>query len=199
MAKIKKIEVQQPETIDIANILSQEVEVGSTQPVFDFPDTENPDPEFDFPDKVIDENEVTEKGTPIDDTEYSQETLYLNPRDTAESIVGCLDGLQSFGIPMLLKSKLFTAKESEILDSIDTTGATLYHENSPEKKLLNRYLKYLTVVDKIPFTSDETRRLVDGTTRYVKVTNMKMTPLTGLLLAFGDVTAKRFTLFNSID
>ncbi|MBK0383542.1 hypothetical protein I5M32_11295 [Pedobacter sp. SD-b] len=186
-------------TINLLDILSEKVEVKDNPAVFNIDvSEENFRPEFE--EEIIEDlDEKEDQGQLIDDSEYSDEPMYLNPKDTAESIVGCIDGLQAFGLPIFLKKSVFTAKELEMLDTLDTTGGTIYRENSPEKKILNRYNKYLSIVDQFPFSEGEKRRLVDGTARYVKVTNLKMSPLTGLMLAFGDVTAKRISLFNSID
>lgn len=195
MAKTRQPETE--ETINLSDILSQEVEITASPATFT-PEFENIE-QATFDDEAITKKEVEEEQKIIDDSEYSKETIFLNPRDTAETLVGTLDGLQSLGLPFLFKKSYFTGKELEILDTLDTTGATAYPLNSPEQKILAKQIKFQKIVEKIPFTDSENRRLIESTTRYVQQTEMKMTPLTALLISFTDVSLKRVGLFQQLD
>jgi len=120
---------------------------------------------------------------------------YMPPRAIAETIVNLLDGLQSSVVPFLREKKIFTLKELEILQTIDRTGSTIYSQNSPEHKVFLKWKKHERVVEQIPFNKGEKSRLVDATARYAETTNMKVSPLSGLLMAYSEVILKRSAIF----
>jgi hypothetical protein len=57
----------------------------------------------------------------------------------------------------------------------------------------------LALEEKFPFNDSEKRRLINGTARYVKQVDLKLTPLTGLLMVFAGVATKRFSIYNSAE
>jgi hypothetical protein len=186
-----------PEIIDIASILSQEVHVSENTAVM-LPDDED----FQEPEFLEDDNpKIDENGDQqyADDSQYDNDPIILSANDTAESLIDALDGLQTFGLSVFVKKKMFTDKENEILQTLDTTGGTAYPVNSPEEKILKRYNRYLALEEKFPFNDSEKRRLINGTARYVKQVDLKLTPLTGLLMVFAGVATKRFSIYNSAE
>lgn len=121
---------------------------------------------------------------------------YMPPKYIAETIVNLLDGLQSSVVPYLLENKLFTTKELEILQTIDRSGGSVYSpENSPQALVLKKWKSLQRKIEKIPFDVGEKRRLIDATTRYAETTNMKVSPLSGLLMAYSEVILKRSSYF----
>jgi hypothetical protein len=118
-----------PEIIDIASILSQEVHVSENTAVM-LPDDED----FQEPEFLEDDNpKIDENGDQqyADDSQYDNDPIILSANDTAESLIDALDGLQTFGLSVFVKKKMFTDKENEILQTLDTTGGTAYPVNSP--------------------------------------------------------------------
>jgi hypothetical protein len=137
-------------------------------------------------------NEPVEDQPIIDDPQFA-----MPPNHLAETIVGMLDGLQSSLIPLWRKKSMFTAKELEILDNMDTTGGHAYLENSPEFKILLKWKKHMSICEKMPFTLSEKERLVNATARYCATMQIQVSPFTGLLMAFGEVAATRFVYIIS--
>lgn len=121
----------------------------------------------------------------------------MPPQHLAETFVGVLDGLQSSLIPLWRKKGVFTAKELEILENMDTTGGHAYLENSPEFRILLKWKKHLEVSAKMPFTPAEKERLVIATARYCATMQIQVSPFAGLMLAFGEVAATRFVYIVS--
>lgn len=197
MAKNRNTPTDSETVIDLSEVLAQEVEINHQAAPFT-PEFENIE-QATFNDADIEAEEQENAEIKVDDSEYNKEKIFLNPRDTAETLVGALDGLQSLGLPILFKKTHFTSKELEILDKLDTTGATAYPLNSVENNVLLKFQKYQKVIEKIPFTDSENRRLIDSTTRYVQQTEMKMTPLQALIVSFTDVSIKRFGLYQTLN
>lgn len=175
---------------DLTEILSKPVANQNVDPIFRL-DEENVIEHAQFDDEPVEVIEPTE--TVVDD----EDTGFMSSKDIAESIVNLLDGLQSSVIPFMLEKKTFTVKELELLQTLDTSGKTVYSQNSPESAVLAKYLKYKKTVEKIPFSSGETRRLVNATARYAETTQMKVTPLQGLMISYSEVIVKRTAVFFS--
>lgn len=169
------------------DILSKEVEVNNTHAVLD---ADIEEPVLDDEPQYNPENVETVEEIPNTERPKAMPHSHL-----AATIVGVIDGLQSSLIPMLRKNALFTAKELEILDSLDTTGGTVYPANSPEYKVLNKWNKHLRFASIMPFTEAEKERLIAATERYAATMQIQVSPFTGLLLAFGEVAGTRFAYF----
>lgn len=173
---------------DLADILAQRVEV----PIRPVIESEYIEPaQIDEVEIPLDnpENEV------YDEIPSSERPKAMPHSHFAANLVGLIDGLQSSLIPMWRKSSLFTAKELEILDSLDTTGGTVYQSNSPEYKILAKWNKHLTFASQLPFTPAEKERLIAATERYAATMQIQVSPFTGLLMAFGEVAGTRAVLF----
>lgn len=174
---------------DLSAILAQDVEVAGSSAVIDESLTEAP---------FIEEEEIIETTVKTEDIEEipSDERPKAMPHSHfAETIVGVIDGLQSSLIPMWRKQALFTQKERDILDTLDTTGGTIYPASSPEYKILNKWNKHLQMSAMLPFTDGEKQRLVAATERYAATMQIQVSPFTGLLLAFGEVAGTRVAYF----
>jgi hypothetical protein len=174
---------------DLTEILSKPVANQNVDPIFRL-DEENAIEDAQFDDAPI---EVIQDDEPVD----NEDNGFMSSKDIAESIVNLLDGLQSSVIPFMLEKKTFTAKELELLQSLDTSGKTVYSQNSPESAVLAKYLKHKKTIEKIPFSNGETRRLVNATARYAETTKMKVTPLQGLMISYSEVIVKRTSVFFS--
>lgn len=168
--------------MDLTDILSRDVEVKIQPAILD--------------------NEPEEAIIEIPEPEIEEEVFQESPppkampgSHLAATIVGVIDGLQSSILPMLRKNALFTAKELEILDNMDTTGGTVYPANSPEYKVLTKWKKHIAFASILPFTKDEKDRLITATERYASSVQLQVSPFTGLLLAFGEVAGSRFAYF----
>lgn len=162
-----------------------------SSPVID--NTRIPHFELDPEETIEDAQEVSfdpepEPAEPISDEPAGD---FMSAKDIGETIVDFLDGLQSSGIPYLRELKVFSKKEKELLQTIDKSGNTVYSPNSAESNVLAKWKKHQKIIDKIPFTPSETKRLVNATARYAETTNMRVTPLQGLLLAYSGVITKR--------
>ena len=168
--------------MDLTDILSKEVEVKAQPAVLE----EEPET------AVI---EMPEPEQAEEDAWQEPEPKAMPNHHLAATIVGVIDGLQSSILPMLRKNALFTAKELEILDKMDTTGGTVYPANSPEYKVLAKWKKHIAFAGILPFTKDEKDRLIAATERYAASVQLQVSPFTGLLLAFGEVAGTRFAYF----
>ena len=174
---------------DLSDILSTEVEVSASAAIIDETVTEAP---------IIDEEEIIETTVQtehLDEIPNTERPKAMPHSHFAETIVGVIDGLQSSLIPMWLERTLFTTKEREILDNLDTTCGTVYPANSPEYKILNKFNKLVKRSSQLPFKPEEKERLVAATERYVNTMQIQVTPFTGLLLAFGEVAGTRVAYF----
>lgn len=176
---------------DLTDILSQQVKVTSQVPVFDA-DIEEPIIE----EPIVEEPPIVENVVEVLEEEPNTERPKAMPHGHfAANLVGLIDGLQSSLIPMWRRNSMFTKKEEEILDSLDTTGGTAYPANSPEYKVLAKWNKHLAFASKLPFTEAEKERLVAATERYAATMQIQVSPFTGLLMAFGEVAGTRVALF----
>jgi hypothetical protein len=174
---------------DLASVLSQEVEVGASHIVLD----ETIEDNLIIDEEIIDETPLTHD--PVGEIPDNSPPKAMPHIHLAETIVGVIDGLQSSLISMWRKQSLFTQKERDILDGLDTTGGTVYPANSPEYKILNKWNKHLQMSSMLPFTPAEKERLVAATERYASTMQIQVSPFTGLLLAFGEVAGTRVAYF----
>lgn len=170
--------------MDLKDILSAKIIVPETTVVMD---AELDEAEFE-PEQPVEEIPETIAAEEIPDSDPPKAMPHLH---LAQTIVGLIDGLQSSLIPQWRKKSLFTAKEQEILENLDTTGGTAYPLNSPENGVLKKWKKHLEIASVLPFTPGETDRLVAATERYVNTMQITVSPFAGLLMAFGEVVATR--------
>lgn len=175
---------------DLTDILSQGVRVSNSTAVIDA-DFEEPVLDEPIETEVIPENVVEQ----VEEIPNQERPKAMPHGHFAANLVGLIDGLQSSLIPMMRKNSLFTAKELEILDGLDTTGGTAYPQNSPEQKVLAKWNKHLNFASQLPFNESEKERLVAATERYAATMQIQVSPLTGLLMAFGEVAGTRAVLF----
>jgi len=178
-----------PEIIDLGSVLSAEVNVPA-QPSFSLDDDET-----EYTETITMDPAPEPAPEPAETIENEPEHGYMPPNHIAETIVNLLDGLQSTIVPYLREKKIFTEKELEILQQIDTSGGTVYTVNSPESKVLEKWIRHQDIVKKIPFDEGEKNRLVSATARYAETTQMKVSPFTGLMMAYSEVILKRSTYF----
>ncbi|MFD2581514.1 hypothetical protein ACFSR6_03370 [Pedobacter vanadiisoli] len=174
------------EAVSLGEILGKKVNVTPVTVLDDDP-ADNfvmDDPE---PVEVIEPEEVSDRAEP--------EHGYMPPDHIGETIVNTLDGLQSSVLPFLLEMKVFTKKEKELLQTIDTTGSTPYPLNSQENNLLEKWKRHQEKVKQVPFNDGEKTRLIAATARYAETTEMKLSPLEGLMLSFSEVVFKRGAMF----
>ena len=176
--------------LDLKDILAKPVEVTNNRAIIDEElepaiIEDDPEPEFNYVNEVEDLDEIPNNERP----------KAMPHGHFAANLVGLIDGLQSSLIPMWRKSSMFTGKELEILDSLDTTGGTAYPANSPEYKILAKWNKHLAFANLMPFSQSEKDRLVAATERYAATMQIQVSPFTGLLMAFGEVAGTRFALF----
>ena len=180
--------------LDIGNILSRPVVGADPQPLFSL---EPGEPIIES--ATFDEPEPTPEPAP--GVQQPREPFdpeaegYMPPLAIAETVVNLLDGLQSSVIPWLREKKIFTERELEIIQSLDTTGNTIYQTNSPDAAVMAKLIKHKAIVAKIPFDDGEKRRLIEATARYAETTQLKVSPLTGLMMAYSEVTLKRAAYF----
>ena len=172
---------------DLKDILSAQVSVAEPVAILDT-EFDEPELEPEAPAEEIPETIVTEE------IPNSEPPKAMPHSHFAQTIVGLVDGLQSSLIPMWRKKTLFTGKELEILDTLDTTGGTAYPLNSPENRVFMKWKKHIEVAQALPFTPAETDRLVAATERYANTMQITVSPFTGLLMAFGEVAATRAVL-----
>jgi hypothetical protein len=176
--------------MDLTEILSKEVEVNGNNAILDV-DVEEP-----VIDEVIEtENNIDNGVETVEEIPNTERPKAMPHGHFAANLVGLIDGLQSSLIPMWRKNSLFTAKELEILDGLDTTGGTAYPQNSPEQKVLAKWNKHLNFASQLPFNESEKERLTAATERYAATMQIQVSPLTGLLMAFGEVAGTRAVLF----
>lgn len=176
---------------DLTDILSQGVKVTSHAPVID---TEIEAPVIEEP--IVEEIHTVKNEVEVLEEEPNTERPKAMPHGHfAANLVGLIDGLQSSLIPMWRRNSLFTKKENEILDNLDTTGGTVYPADSPEYKVLAKWNKHLEFASKLPFTEAEKERLTAATERYAATMQIQVSPFTGLLMAFGEVAGTRVALF----
>ena len=174
-----------PEVISLADVLSEPVKGNVTEPEFFVIDEENhiENAEFDEPlaEETIEPNPV------LDNADF------MPPQALAETIVNSLDGIQSLALPILREMKVFTRAERELIAGINTNA--MYGIDSPEGRVLDKYKKHLKIVEKIPFSPGEQKRLKASFATYIKLTDMKVTPLQGLMMSLGEVMLTRATYF----
>lgn len=177
--------------IDLTNVLSRPVAGAVQQPQLDSdPEIISAAPELDpDPEPMVTQVNADQPHEPFDDGSF------IDPIGTAESLIDAIDGVQSLVLPYLRKMHVFTKKELEVLDTLDTTGSTVYTPaDSIEARLLVKYKRHEAILAKVPFTDSERKRLVNGTARYVEQTDMKLTPLQALIASFSGVILKRAQL-----
>ncbi len=177
--------------MDLSDILSRKVSVPASAAVID---VEVEQAVIDEP--IVNEPPTAENVVEVLEEEPNTERPKAMPHGHfAANLVGLIDGLQSSLIPMWRRNSLFTKKENEILDNLDTTGGTVYPANSPEYKVLSKWNKHLEFASKLPFTEAEKERLAAATERYAATMQIQVSPFTGLLMAFGEVAGTRVALF----
>lgn len=184
------------ENVNLEDILSRRV-VADAVPVFDNTTDDGNDDEIqevEF-DEVEENHENTKQDKQFyDDEGYQQPTeSFMSAEDIAENIVNLLDGLQSSIIPYLREKKIFNEKELEQLAKLDKNAA--YDINSKEYALVAKWHRHQQIIKTIPFDEGETRRLKAATASYAATTNMKVTPLQGLIMAYSEVVIKRVPIF----
>jgi hypothetical protein len=186
------------ENVDLEDILSRRV-IADAVPVFDNTvDGDNDDEiqkvEFHQVDPAEYNENNNQNGKYHDDEAYQQPTeSFMSPEDIAENIVNLLDGLQSSIIPYLREKKIFNEKELEQLAKLDKNAA--YDVNSKEYALVSKWHRHQQIIKTIPFDEGETIRLKAATASYAATTNMKVTPLQGLIMAYSEVVIKRVPIF----
>jgi hypothetical protein len=82
-----------------------------------------------------------------------------------------------------------------MLQNMDTTGNTVYSGECPENAVLRKWVKHQKLMEKVPFSPGELRRLISSTARYVETVNMQLTPIQALALSFSEVIMKRSAMF----
>lgn len=176
------------QVVDLTELLSRPIENESSEPSFNIDLTEQ-----------LEETTFDEEPEPEHTEEHNHPEPvagdYMPPFAIAETIVNLLDGLQSSVVPFLREKKIFTEKETEILQTIDRTGSTVYTPKSPENAVLIKWKKHEKILEKIPFNNGEKKRLVEATARYAETTQMKVSPLSGLMMAYSEVILKRSAYF----
>lgn len=173
------------ENVNLGDVLAAKVKVAPLTVL----DEENDNIVLDeqMPDEVIEPEIIQDRPEP--------EHGYMPPDHIGETIVNTLDGLQSSVLPFLIEMKVFTKKEKELLQTIDTTGSTPYPLNSQENTLLEKWKRHQDKIKNVPFSDGEKSRLITATSRYAETTEMKLSPLEGLMLSFSEVVFKRGAMF----
>lgn len=197
MAKVRNGAESPIEILDMRDILARPVAQPNHSPVFELDETEviSDANEVQFDEDIQQETERQQQQQQQVQEPEPIDTGFMPHRDMAETIVNLLDGLQSSALPFLIEKKMFTEKEREVLQTLDTTGSTIYPENSPEQKILNKFKYYEKKILKVPFDKGEAKRLVNATERYAKTVDLKLTPLQGLMAAYSEVLFTRGKLF----
>ncbi|ADY51456.1 hypothetical protein Pedsa_0884 [Pseudopedobacter saltans DSM 12145] len=199
MAKQAKTNKQEAETVNLDDILSREIKVDVPPVVLIQNDPQVEEVVFD--DEVIEHETVQAENTTqqhyqAPDSDYQEaEQVFMSNEDLAENIVNLLDGLQSSVIPYLREKKIFSDRELELLQKIDKNA--VYDSNTKEFAVLEKWKRHQEVIKSIPFDEGESRRLKVATANYAATTNMKVTPLQGLIMAYSEVVIKRIPVFMS--
>ncbi|MBD1364392.1 hypothetical protein IDJ77_11285 [Mucilaginibacter sp. ZT4R22] len=123
--------------------------------------------------------------------QYEQEPKSLSPDDLAIIGVNLLDGLQSTLFALVRRNKVFEAAELEMINQLDHSANTLYQAGTKEAIAMAKFRKHKEAVAKLPFTAGEKQRLTDATIIYARTTEIKVSPFTGLLLAYSEVLGTR--------
>ena len=175
---------QDNDTIDLTSILSRQVEprdeVHFTPIIEETSDEPFIEPE---PERVeeIREEPAAEPGS-HDRLSYA---------DIGAMIVDGFDGVQSFLFALGSRYMKLSAEERALLPNLDTSGKMIYEEGSKEAKAMAAFRKHLETLKKIPFTDQERKRLITASTIYAKTIDLKLTPLQGLMMAYGGVLITR--------
>lgn len=199
MAKQAKTHKQEAETVNLDDILSREIKVDVPPAVLIQNDP--PVDEVVFDDEVIEHETIYHENTTqqhyqAPDPGYQEaEQIFMSNEDLAENIVNLLDGLQSSVIPYLREKKIFSDRELELLQKLDKNA--VYDSNTKEFAVLEKWKRHQEVIKSIPFDEGESRRLKVATANYAATTNMKVTPLQGLIMAYSEVVIKRIPVFMS--
>lgn len=179
--------------LDMADILARPVVSAPQAAEFFEPDPEQNIEQAENAAVFAEEPEVI---TQEDDPHATADDGFMPAKDIAELLVNLVDGFQSSTLPVLLERKMFTEKERDALQDMDLSGGTVYTpETGPQAMLLKKWKYYKGQVEKVPFSTGESRRLINATERYAKTVDLKVTPLQGLLMAFSEVTVKRAKIF----
>ncbi|GEM_PF-4720825 len=199
MAKQAKTNKQEAETVNLDDILSREIKV-DVPPVV-LIQNDPPVEEVVFDDEIIETETIHAENTAqqhyqAPDPGYQEaEQIFMSNEDLAENIVNLLDGLQSSVIPYLREKKIFSDRELELLQKLDKNA--VYDSNTKEFAVLEKWKRHQEVIKSIPFDEGESRRLKVATANYAATTNMKVTPLQGLIMAYSEVVIKRIPVFMS--
>lgn len=176
-----------PEVINLGDHLSMPVGGNVQEPEFFVMDEENTIQDAEFDEPI--ETETVEPEAKLDAGDF------MPPRLLAETLVNSLDGIQTLALPWLREKKVFSEKEREMLAGSFLKMNGLYGIDTPEAQVMEKYKRHLKIVEQIPFNPGEQKRLVSSFATYIKLTDMKVTPLQGLLFSLGEVMLKRATYF----
>lgn len=184
MAKNNNNQIHNPEVINLADVLGAPVAGNVQEPQY-----------FNFDaDSTIEDAQFDETPEPeVIEAHQMDAGDFMPPQALAETIVNSMDGLQTLILPILREKKVFSAKEREMLEGINKNS--MYGMDTPEAKLIEKHNRHLKIVEKIPFTAGEQKRLKASFATYIKLTDMKVTPLQGLMMSLGEVMLTRATYF----
>ncbi|MGZ3999161.1 MAG: hypothetical protein ACXVIY_00960 [Mucilaginibacter sp.] len=191
MAKtVKPEENNNPEVISLADVLSRHVEPPAGGHYFEM------DEEIPITDHIEleQEPETTYQQEPNDPEPSGDIGDSLSADDLSVIMVNMLDGLQRFGFAAIRKKVKFSEEELEIVGNLDMSAKIIYPEGSKEAIAAAKWRKHLQTLGKLPFEKDEKGRLIAATTIYARTVNLKVSPLTGLLMAYTEVLGTRIGL-----
>lgn len=177
----------------LANVLAAKVEPGEA-PTFevDFENVENV-AEVDDPEDTYEQMPEPE---PIPHPGSAER---LSFQDIGVILVNVLDGAQRTGFAIASKRMRFTTEEMDLLGNLDMSAKTIYPEGSPERITRDKYARHIEIIKQIPFSKEEKDRLITATVIYAKTVNLQLSPLQGLLAAYGEVLMTRgFTVFGDL-
>jgi hypothetical protein len=190
---MKKNNAINGETLDLSDLLSQHVQ--SPGETFK-PELEEEKPDINAAqfEEVPEEIEVTEtEEIPFSETNPPADSgQAMEPEDFAAMFINLLDGLQTAFLPGLIEKRKFSEKEAVLLANLDKSNQ--YPDGSPESIVLKKWKQHQAVTKKIPFNDGEKKRLIQSTATYAATTDLKVTPLQGLLMSFGEVVVARAVL-----
>jgi hypothetical protein len=177
---------ESPISLSLENVLARPVVNSVQQPQFLEPSPETA-AEFDP------EPEPTPQpqAAPAYEQQYDQEPKSLSPDDLAIIGVNLLDGLQSTIFSLFRRNKFFETAELELIGTLDHSNKTIYPTGSREAIAMDKFRKHKEAVAKLPFTEGEKQRLTDATIIYARTTEIKVSPMTGLILAYSEVLGTR--------
>jgi hypothetical protein len=173
--------------IDLASVLARPVVNSVAAPLFNPAQPEN-EVEFDPEPEPTPQPQASQ---PDYEQQYDQEPKSLSPDDLAIIGVNLLDGLQSTLFTLFRRNKFFETAELELIGTLDHSDKTIYPTGSREAIAMAKFRKHKEAVAKLPFTPGEKQRLTDATIIYARTTEIKVSPMTGLILAYSEVLGTR--------